>query len=425
MKSTLLIFFLCIAYSSIAQTGWKQCNAPQFNSRVDDVYMVNTQIGYAVCGDGQIVKTTDGGENWINLANDPIYYRSVEFVNTLKGFAGGFPGPNSTSHILNRTTDGGITWTDLTYLLPVKARKGICGLSIADENTIYGGGNWYQDSGYIVKSIDGGNSWNLIDMSAYATSIIDLYFLNKDTGFATGKAKLPIEEAIILYTTDGGITWDHKFRSPESGRYCWKIQRLTSQIYTASIQSEIASPPKIARSTDGGMTWKTIQVTSENYNLQGVGFINPLLGWAGGSNNKSFETKDGGKTWQETLICPAMNRVFRVNDTMIFASGYAIWKYNGNGYFPAIPPESYASIICHPNPVKDMLSIDISLSLSTQVSLMLLDETGRRIRVIDNTYRDKGSYPFSVNVSGLPQGFYYVVLMTHEEKLDKKIWIAR
>ena len=93
MKTTILLscFFMSFL-SSFAQTGWKVCNAPIFNSRVDDIFMVNAQTGYAVCGDGKIVKTTDGGENWnLMLQSTGIYNRSVEFVNESKGFVGGFP----------------------------------------------------------------------------------------------------------------------------------------------------------------------------------------------------------------------------------------------------------------------------------------------------------------------------------------------
>ena len=50
-----------ISLHTLAQNGWTLCNTPAFGYRVDDIFMVDTQIGYAVCGDGQIVKTTDGG----------------------------------------------------------------------------------------------------------------------------------------------------------------------------------------------------------------------------------------------------------------------------------------------------------------------------------------------------------------------------
>jgi photosystem II stability/assembly factor-like uncharacterized protein len=93
------------------------------------IFMVNTQTGYAVCGDGKIVKTTNGGNNWtLLLQGSGIYCRSVEFINTQTGFVGGFPVSGGTTNILRKTTDGGTTWTDLTSLLHPKARKGICGL---------------------------------------------------------------------------------------------------------------------------------------------------------------------------------------------------------------------------------------------------------------------------------------------------------
>ena len=109
MKTLLhLLLFLFTGIFSFAQTGWSVCNAPAFGSRVDDIFMVNTQIGYAASGDGKIVKTTDGGESWTLLVQSTgIYYRSVEFINSQKGFVGGFPQLGTTT-VLRKTIDGGV-----------------------------------------------------------------------------------------------------------------------------------------------------------------------------------------------------------------------------------------------------------------------------------------------------------------------------
>jgi photosystem II stability/assembly factor-like uncharacterized protein len=420
-----LIAGLIISVTAYAQTGWKLCNGPAFVNRIDDLFMLNTQTGYAVSGDGKIVKTTDGGENWILMKQANIYCRSVEFINTEKGFVGGFSfNANMDTNILRRTTDGGVTWTDLSPLLHRRAKRGICGLAVADANTIYGGGNWFGDSAYIVKSVDGGNTWSFIDMSSYATSIIDLYFINKDVGFATGKGKLPMESGIILYTTDGGASWSYKFQNTVNNEYCWKIQRLTSSIYFASLEDFGNVPPKILKSTDGGMTWTIQQVAASAYNIEGVGFINDKLGWTGGDANFSFKSEDGGITWDTIHVCPYMNRVFKVNDTLLFASGDRIYKYNTGGYIPGIPASRYAWMTCSPNPVNDKLNIDISVSVQTHVVLMLLDNTGRRVEVITNTDMPKGSYKYMLNTKRLPTGMYYVALKTHEDKVVKKIMIT-
>ncbi len=433
MRQLFLLVFLIPGLTSFSQNGWSVCNAPAFTRRVDDIFMVNTQVGYAASGDGMIVKTMDGGNNWSLIKQESnTYFRSVEFLNEQIGFIGAFPSPQSSSiSILRKTIDGGASWIDLTPQLPEKAKPGICGLAIADANTIYGCGNWYQDSGYIIKSIDGGATWDLIDMGAFSTSIIDLHFINKDTGFATGKGKLPLATGIILYTTDGGQNWTYKYSGNTASEYCWKIQRLTSEIYFASIQDNLTSvSPKILRSNDGGMTWVQRQVALNTYNIEGIGFIDPLHGWTGGALNNSFETFNGGLTWQSTSICPLMNRVQRLNDSTMFATGTQIWKYTRPGLItsvPALPMPAtrFVSLKCHPNPVKDILKIDIAITVSTHVSLLLLDASGRRVKVIDNTDRVKGSYKFNINTADLPAGTYYVSLMTHEDKMAQPIIVSR
>lgn len=411
--------------STFAQTGWKICNAPIFGNRVDDLFMIDTQTGYAVCGDGKIVKTINGGDNWSMLTQTSgIYHRSVEFINKDKGFVGGFPVSGGTTNILRRTMDGGATWSDLTSFLDPRARKGICGLAVADANTVYGCGNWYEHAGYIIKSVDGGNTWSFIDMSGFTTSIIDMYFSSKDTGFVTGKGKSPLESAVILYTTDGGVSWTYKFQNNVPSEYCWKIQRLTRQIYFASIEDLTNVAPKILKSVDGGMTWEVHQVSPVTYNIEGIGFIDPLHGWTGGDYGKSFESKDGGITWDSISTCPLMDRVFKVNDTMLFATGSQIWKYKGEGIYPAIPETHYAWMNCYPNPVKDILSIEVSVSVPTHILVMLLDESGRQVKIIDNSDSPKGSYRYEVNTNQLSEGLYYLVLKTHEDKRVVKIIVG-
>jgi photosystem II stability/assembly factor-like uncharacterized protein len=421
--------FLLTGFSSIAQNGWTVCNAPAFNSRIDDLFMVDQQTGYAVGGDGKIVKTIDGGNNWTELLQTAgIYCRSVEFINTQKGFVGGFPGPGFTTNILRRTTDGGATWTDLTQSIHPKARKGICGLAVGDENTIYGGGNWFQDSGYIIKSTDGGNNWSFIDMHEYASSIIDMYFLNKDTGFVTGRGPEPLRNAVILYTTDGGVTWDYTFYNlVDQNAYVWKIQRLTKLVWFAAIENLTNVPPHILKSTDGGKTWKKHQVSTVAYNIEGIGFINPMHGWTGGDNGNSFETKNGGLTWESIPVCPNMNRVFRLNDTTMLASGRQIWKYNGTGTYPVIPEKRFAWLTCHPNPVrdKDLLTMNVAIAVPTRVMVDVYDQSGRRVRVVENADKPKGSYQYYFNTSGLQRGIYYVVLKTHEDKRVVQVLVSR
>jgi photosystem II stability/assembly factor-like uncharacterized protein len=421
------IIFLHLVFTSIfsQNLSWKICNTPAFGNRVDDIYMVNAQIGYAVCGDSKVAKTIDGGDNWtlLNQAGNGLYCRSVEFVNAQKGFVGGFyyngGGPNP-SNVLRETLDGGATWADLTPIIDSAARYGICGLAAADSNTIYGCGNWYQTSAYIVKSSNGGSTWSYINMSSYATSLIDMHFISADTGFATGRGLAPLKSAIILYTTDGGATWTTKFQNTISNEYCWKIQRLTSSLYFASIEdlNSIATS-KILKSTDGGMTWSVKQVSPTNDNMEGVGFINANKGWAGGGS-QTYESNDGGNTWSVINICQGMNRVFKVNDSLLFASGSGkIWKYSSSplGIKGVNEKEiKYISLKCNPNPAKEKINITINLFRNTRAQLILYNEKGEEIKLIDNSDKPVGEYKYAISTNDMPSGVYYLILKTHEAK---------
>ncbi len=432
-KSIFILLFIFASGLAEAQSGWKVCNTPVLNNRVDDIFMLNPQTGYSICGDGQILKTTNGGNDWFTLVQDTaVYCRSVEFINEMKGFVGGLPNKQgSVGNRLRRTIDGGAHWTDLTSLIDARAQAGICGLSIPDSNTIYGCGNYYQDSAYIIKSTDGGNSWSFIDMKDYACNLIDMYFINKDSGFATGRGLAPMRTAVILYTTDGGTTWAYKFQNDVPTERCWKIFPSTDNIYYASIEEDDElRVPAIAKSTDGGMTWSRIQVSDQWYSnhLQGVGFIDSLHGWTGGNFTTTFETKNGGITWDSTHICTAFDRAFKVNDTLLFATGFQIWKYNPASVVTNTrveTPVRYVFMACTPNPVKGTLTINATLLHDTHALITLLDNTGKEVKVIENAIKPKGDLHYHLNTNDLPAGIYYVVLKTHDDKAVQRIVVTK
>lgn len=428
-KNLFLLIILGMSFlNSLAQGGWTTCNAVTSFRRIDDIFMVNALTGFAVNGDGLIMKSIDGGNNWFALTNNPnIYCRSVEFLNPQIGFVGAFTvGTSGISDILQRTIDGGITWTDQTSLLNPKAQQGICGLAAADSITIYGCGNWFEDSAYVIKSNDAGLTWNFIDMHNYAASLIDMHFLNKDTGFVTGSSPLPMRTAIILYTTDGGISWTTKFVNNIPNEYCWKIQKLNSQIYFASIEDLTAVNPRVLKSIDGGMNWNVIIVDTSiiNYDIEGIGFIDSLNGWTGGDKNYSYETKDGGITWDSISACPYMNRVLKLNDSLMIACGSEIWKYNKTTTSVIVPFKNdflhTAAISCFPNPSDEQLTIKFMLEKPTHSLILIFDALGNRLQTIDNTDRAKGEYKLNFMTKFLPSGNYYIILKTHEGKYSVK-----
>jgi hypothetical protein len=70
------------------------------------------------------------------------------------------------------------------------------------------------------------------------------------------------------------------------------------------------------------------------------------------------------------------------------------------------------------------MDIDISVSVSTRVSLMVLDNTGRRVDILANEDKPPGSYQYKLNTERLSPGVYFISLKTHEDKVVTKIIVA-
>ena len=160
-----IIAILILPLISVAQFGtWTLLpNAPETPDRFDDIYFITDSTGWAVNSQGKIYKTTDAGSNWMLQLAVNVYFRSVEFLNADTGFAGTLDGK------FFKTTDGGNLWYNFEDSLPLQV-DGICGMSHVG-NTIYACGIWSTPA-YVLKSVDAGTTWSVINLSAYAGAAV-------------------------------------------------------------------------------------------------------------------------------------------------------------------------------------------------------------------------------------------------------------
>ena len=417
MKSRLCFFAFFISLQCLSAQGWTTLDVT-FQGRYDDIYFLNDSLGWA-CGNGGIIqKTTDGGQSWTTYVVDQSnYLRSIEFMNADTGFCGAF----EDGQFLFRTTDGGQTWTDITSQVP-GLPGGVCGLSCPDGNVVYGCGVWHTPA-FVVKSTDGGLNWQLIDMSAFASALVDIHFINQDTGWVSGLSQLEGQEGgVILYTKDGGQTWETVHNTHQENDYVWKLQRLDESHWFASIErSQLASVPntEILKSSNGRL-WVPFQVSQEHFRLQMVGFLTPMLGWTG--NGYFFETTDGGSTWEELTPTPfsggSFNRFFKINDQKAFMTGRQIYRYDATSSPTKEPKQQLAAEDFHgltvsPNPARDQVEIRIELRQKTYVVLKIFDFQGKLIQTLWTGEHGEGDYVLQPDIKTLPAGTYVVYFKTH------------
>lgn len=326
---------------------WTPTSAVLAGSRYDDVWFRDLATGWAVNSNGQILKTTNGGDRWdikfqtpLTSSGRPIYLRCLTFASDLVGWAGTL----TREQRLYATRDGGESWRRVENL-PAGTPEKVCGLWAVNESVVYGSGtNDPSDGAAMIKTIDGGQTWTRLDMSPHASNLIDVYFPTADQGWVVGgfsdrpNPTYDDVKPVILRTEDGGKTWDDRLKSMRSefpeGTWGWKIQFLDGKLGFVSLEN--FTQAFILKTTDGGRSWTKIQVT-DNANLEGIGFLNADEGWVGGWGDEAFEsgtssvTSDGGRTWANAdAIGKFINRFrfFGNPVTAGYAAGRTIYKYS-------------------------------------------------------------------------------------------------
>ena len=410
------VLFLLVTASASAQLEWHALTsiAPNVSTnRFDDVFFLNDNLGWAANGaSASVYKTIDGGENWIlQLAEQTPelpgnqYFRNIEFLNENIGFLG------TLNNKFLKTIDGGTTWSIVTNLPTIPAA--ICGIDCVGTSTVYGCGSYFSTIPYIIKSTDSGETWEYISMEGYAEGLVELLFVDENTGYASGKAATG---GTIIKTTDGGVTWAEIYNTGLPGEYVWKLQILASNpnCIFGSVESIPEQPGKLVRTLDNGVTW--VSHDTPDTDIQAVGFLTETHGWMGGHSSPFLETNDGGETWTEIGVGSNLNRIFIINDNLAYASGTGIYKFSdeslGNASFNEQARTKLKASVA-PNPVKDKLTITIEFVDNDHVVLELYDVTGKRIKSLqrdDIAKASKKTYSFDFPY---PSGTYFVNIHTN------------
>jgi hypothetical protein len=234
---------------------------------------------------------------------------------------------------LYRTDDGGKTVTPVDLgSTPV---KGLCAIDVLklkfinvgqpeDRVVVHAAGR-VGGPAWLVRSLDGGATWKVLDLSAQLAMITDVKFLSESVGFVVGGTNSAMEQshAVILSTRDGGATWTRVYESKRELELIWKVAFASSEVGYATVMHYDANRAAqvVAKTEDGGRTWVELPLTSNAAAREfGVGFASPSIGWVG-TGAGGFQTLDGGRTWTPVDLGRYANKVRVLNvGTGVFAA---------------------------------------------------------------------------------------------------------
>ena len=437
MKNNYRIFLIIISLSGMfsennAQNFWKQIQSPS-DITLHNIFFADSLNGWAAGDSGIVIKTSDGGSSW---------------------------------NILDNFTDNTI-W-DLHFL---------------DENlgwTV----NWLDDTVYngtiIHKTTNGGEDWETIEFPQSETYIVDIHFINSQTGYA-GVNYSPVRGP-IYYTTDGGIGWTLADVQPSVLNYPFlplkKFYSSGNNIFACGGAIDIAGV--IWKSTDSGFSWiadstvapdpinelyffdslNVIGIGGDRELLYGIGMVKtstggnfweyfeleilgvansmdfrtPAEGWASlGSIQAFIYTTDSAVTWKEvsTPGNAEINDIIFIDSTKGFAVGKdgVILKYN---YEPNSikgdsknQPQEFVLLQNYPNPFNPTTVISYQLSVNGLVLLKVYDVLGNEIAVLVNEEKQSGTYNVEFNAEGLSSGVYYYKLTAGNYIFTKKMMVVK
>ncbi|MFH2144230.1 MAG: YCF48-related protein [Bacteroidota bacterium] len=351
-----------------------QCFDGFYNGIMYAVSFPSNQIGYTCSSHGNIYATINSGFNWTKQFSnvDPLY--DIFFIDQTNGLACG-------SYSLIKTSDGGLTWTQVT--LPASV-KDLTSVFILNNSIAYSVGYDTSYDGVFLKTTDGGSTWNSIS-PGYNEEFYDVYFIDQNIGFISGG------NGLILKTTDGGLTWNEKIYT--SGGYLYSFAFPSSTIGYCSGEGNI-----LYKTQDAGETWQAL-TAPVNGEAPELFFFDVNVGFFA-DDEGLFKTENGGVSWTKQLDHILGGIDFSDSSHGWVVGGGSAIFYNDDEQV-GIEESIISEVKIYPNPATSYFSIDFPLN--EKYNIEVINSLG------DVVFKDE-SIKNTFDCSNLSNGFYVIKL---------------
>jgi len=282
---------------------------------------VSEEIGFVSGGsstEGDLLKTTNGGVTWTKLSFDPgERFYSVHFLDENVGYAG-TTGPNG----LYKTTNGGENWTQLNTGTGVSSSI-IYDIKFYDTNL----GFAMYSNGAVARTTDGGATWTSVSANWGNAAGYNIFIVDASTIYICGAG------GRISKSNNGGASF---FQLPSLGT----ATLYYLHFFDANTGYIAASGGRLFKTTDGGSSFTETQLPVSSI-MYTVRFYSDSIGWVGGASGNLFYTLDAGTTWVESDIALGPSMTIRE----IEISGNRLWMVGTDGMIirgfgdPTVPVE--------------------------------------------------------------------------------------
>ena len=411
MKNFSILLLVLIIYNFSLNIDECKCQwAFQYNAGnyvlLNKIQFANDNTGYVigeldVSPSSVFLKTTNGGNNWINMnisLSFETWLYDLCFLNENTGFICGY------SVNIYKTTNGGVNWN--TIPVPYFGNQTWNAIQFFDENTGYIAGRY----GMREKTTNGGVNWILMDTTF--RNIYDIYFFNPNTGFMADG------QGYVQKTTNGGINWVTSLLIDTLGSG-YSLQKIDfSNNNTGYVVGLNTVTGAVFKTTDGGNFWKNILITPNG--LRSLQVVNNSTLYSGGASNKVIYSTNSGVSWNYQILPTAKGGIFSIyftnNLTGYLCIDNDIYKTTNGGVnilkISSEVPNDFKLFQNYPNPFNSYTKIKFEIPLDVKhktlnINLMIYDILGKEIATLVNEPLHPGTYEVTFNGSNLSSGVYF------------------
>lgn len=437
MKNVLTILILAISASIGANTlnaQWVRQNSGT-NAKLSDVVMLNATTAIAVGRNGSILRTTNSGATWFDVAAPLSFiqpWSGVSFFDTSNGIVVGDHG------VVLTTSNGGKGW--IWHPVP-GGQKCLSALHVG-PNSVYVGA----DSGWVYNTSDTGRTWASEKISQWPVRSL---FVWRGT---------PLVGVSKYALTPRSICTQYVIPPPSWGEsILTSFQGLGSEAFDAEfcngggagfivgVQGDLRSAPTISRKSMFDTAWREVSTgILRDGTLFSVSAPSADVIYACGSNGMIFKSSNGGGTWLDQTVQTKrnVNAIFFYDEKHGFAVGDSgLILYTSDGGLTGVadrggfPPTKFVLEQNYPNPFSagggsafggnPSTTISFGLLSKSFVSLRIFDALGREV---SNLLADEllaGTYARQWNAAALPSGVYFYRLQAGNYIETKKLVLLR
>ncbi len=384
--------------------------------KLNTIDFPSATIGYIGGNDSILLKTVDGGQTWNELNYSGVTYMpggehivNLDFVTENIGFM--TVGPYSGSF---KTINGGTTWTAITGLNTCYNQ----GMYFFDENNGFiGGAGCFQ--GELIDQLIAG-SWTSATVNTSTwdaqNSVVDIDFFDANNGLAASRS------GYILRTIDGGQNWDTIPASLEMNPLTSVIIINSTLAYAGYESSNTGFGLYI--SFDGGLTWEE-DINSATFlypdfmslHQSGDGTV-----YSGGNSSSMtsgviFDSPGDGISWNYAIVDFQINDISSHSDTIAFGigdNGYIVVNQDWTSLGISTNELSSDKLEIFPNPVTNELNFKNTEELMVEnAHIKIFSMTGELVHA--------ENFHSQIILEKLKSGIYLVKIESENGTITRKL----